>query len=226
MYSFVRTCSDCIEAYRTWLCAVLVPRCDDIPSNQTSAAQTAFETAVNNEKNNPAGAQGQTVFSSAAIPSSVQTLLIRTDPIRSRTPFLGPAYLSNLTSTNATFAALNVTADNSPFPYAEVPPCSSVCTLVPASCPPFIQWSCPLDGVTLEAGYGLLQSLSISQVEGGDAGLQGGGWSRGSDRFGNVFCNSLHVDVLLAKRASAVRIDFIPKWTIIFISTAVAFILT
>lgn len=37
-YSLTKTCDDCDEAYRTWLCAVTIPRCEDI-SNLASYLQ-------------------------------------------------------------------------------------------------------------------------------------------------------------------------------------------
>ena len=32
-YSLARTCTDCARAYKRWLCAVTLPRCDDISSD-------------------------------------------------------------------------------------------------------------------------------------------------------------------------------------------------
>jgi calcium channel MID1 len=31
-YSLARTCGDCADAYKTWLCAVMIPRCTDFSS--------------------------------------------------------------------------------------------------------------------------------------------------------------------------------------------------
>ena len=45
-YSLVRTCHDCAEAYKAWLCAVNIPRCTDMTSTlpwlQTRAVDQAF----------------------------------------------------------------------------------------------------------------------------------------------------------------------------------------
>jgi calcium channel MID1 len=32
-YSLARTCDDCVSAYKTWLCAVAIPRCTDFSSD-------------------------------------------------------------------------------------------------------------------------------------------------------------------------------------------------
>lgn len=34
-YSLVRDCDDCAAAYKSWLCSVSIPRCEDFNSNQT-----------------------------------------------------------------------------------------------------------------------------------------------------------------------------------------------
>jgi calcium channel MID1 len=33
LYSLVRTCSDCAAAYQSWLCSVLIPRCEDFDTD-------------------------------------------------------------------------------------------------------------------------------------------------------------------------------------------------
>lgn len=34
-YSLARNCTDCAEAYKSWLCAVTIPRCEDFSSSKT-----------------------------------------------------------------------------------------------------------------------------------------------------------------------------------------------
>jgi calcium channel MID1 len=183
-YSSVRTCTDCLAAYTSWLCSVVLPRCTDIPADQLPAAQANYSIRQDS----------QIVLSQEPIPSSLQTLLIRTDPALSRTPQFSNSALANST-------ALAPFDPTSPFPYAEVPPCSSVCNLVAASCPCLIGWNCPLQSQTMAAAYGRLQSLPFEALQGGDQASMSR-WGRPADRFGNVFCNAMGTDVLLAVRTS------------------------
>lgn len=119
------------------------------------------------------------------LPSSYKTILPRSNPNISRTPLLSQNNLQT------TFSVPDLT---SPFPYNEVPPCLSLCQLVQARCPPFLSWTCPVDGGTGTAGYGVNQFLKISERMGGDQdGLDSeqnqkvvGMGERAGDRFGNV----------------------------------------
>lgn len=206
-YSFVRTCDDCLQSYRDWNCATNVPRCDDVPVTSLAGA-TSIALA---QSQRPLLSSNQTVYSVNPVPSDFLTDLVRANSTISRTPWLSPQALANYTSSNTSVAS--VIAGQSPFPYAEVPPCGSLCYLVPASCPPFIGWNCPLPGITLQAGYGALRILPDSSTDGGDAGQiangggSGHGIGRAQDRYGNVFCSALGSDVLLAKRTGSANLS-------------------
>jgi calcium channel MID1 len=182
-----------MAAYTDWLCSVVIPRCDDIPASEQASAQAV--TAALGDNSTAAVPDSLTL-----IPESVQTLLIRSDPSLSRTPLLGPSSLSNQTLFPNS-ASLDLTT---PFPYAETPPCSSLCYNVAASCPPILQWFCPVADQTLAASYGQLQGIGSADVQGGDdPGTNGKGGLRAQDRWGNVVCNSLGSDIALAVRGSA-----------------------
>ncbi|KAL7005304.1 stretch-activated cation channel mid1 [Cystobasidiomycetes sp. EMM_F5] len=163
MYSRVRTCSQCMAAYTSWLCAVSMPRCTDSDATQK-------QNASRNIGSNP-------------------TQFLRKTANNSRTPFL----------------------PSSAFPYAEVPPCIDVCSMVRASCPPIIStpFNCPLAGITLEESYAtpFRQQIAFSNVAGGDDTA----WlghdlnhhdfvTRARDRFGNVACNDLGTINLVTRR--------------------------
>ena len=154
MYSHVRTCDQCLEAYNSWLCAVVMPRCTD-PGPQFGNITTFQRTSANN----------------------------------SRTPSL----------------------PDSAFPYTELPPCIGVCQLVAASCPPVISsiFNCPLRSITLEQSYStpFQNQIIFSNVQGGDdpawlgATLEKDGpATRAKDKWGNVRCNDMGVEVLLQRR--------------------------
>lgn len=179
-FSSVRTCADCFEAYRTWLCSIVLPQCTDIPAPLQQSAQVNYTTNENS----------QLVFSDQPIPESVQLILVRDNPALSRTPQLSPSALAN----NPNLSVYNPTT---PFPYGEVPLCLDVCNNVAASCPYFISWNCPLRFQTLAASYGLLQDLPPDARQGGNH-VSGSN----SDRWGNQFCNAAQIDVLLAVRSS------------------------
>ncbi|GAA6014584.1 hypothetical protein JCM10207_001653 [Rhodosporidiobolus poonsookiae] len=191
-YSVVSTCADCNAAYRDWACATAIPRCTDAPSNATLNDTTA------------AGPQSPSGLASWFLPEEAQTTLVRSDPFASRTPAFGPANLSSTFPSlfNASFpaSASNLAAE-SPFPYSEVPPCTDVCSLVQARCPPFLEWSCPrmstTDGQTGLAGYGLTRQIEESERMVGD--FEGGKRDeRAQDKWGNVFCNALGTDLVSA----------------------------
>lgn len=121
-----------------------------------------------------------------------QLVLNRPNPASSRTPSL-----TNLSSTAA-------------FPYGEVPPCTTACTLVAATCPPLIGWSCPLKKAPTSA-YGLTRALSKIEVMGGEQTGAGGGGFRAGDRFGNVFCNPIGSDLAYSRMGAASE-DRLSRW--------------
>ncbi|PLW38727.1 hypothetical protein PCASD_11525 [Puccinia coronata f. sp. avenae] len=111
-----------------------------------------------------------------------QVVFTRTEPSASRTP--------NMT-------------DKSVYPYAEMLPCASLCTLVAATCPPLIGWTCPLPGVSLGLSYRDPRPLSPLELYSGHQSLAGFGGDRAQDRFGNVFCNALKSDILYAQMGNS-----------------------
>ncbi|GAA5979309.1 hypothetical protein JCM11641_001990 [Rhodosporidiobolus odoratus] len=191
-YSVVSTCSDCYAAYRDWVCATTIPRCADAPSDSsmndtTSALSKSGELAA------------------WTIPDHAFSLLVRNDPHASRTPAFGPLNLSTTFPSlfNDTYPSSpsNLLAE-SPFPYSEVPPCTDVCSLVEARCPPFLSWFCPSmeskGGQTGLAGYGRTEGVDSQDRMAGDLELGTSRMERAADRWGNVFCNALSTDLTSA----------------------------
>ncbi|BGP58037.1 hypothetical protein JCM8202_001724 [Rhodotorula sphaerocarpa] len=205
LYSVVSKCSDCADAYRDYLCAATMPRCDDAPAS----------SPLNSTLPDQYGSTGD-LLASWALPSSYQTSLLRTDPFASRTPLFGPRNLSttfpDLFSRSYPPTAENL-ARETPFPYTEIPPCLDVCNLVQARCPPFLQFVCPKSdgsnpqGGTGPAAWGQTQTVPSTERLANDifgSSLQ----KRAADRWGNVFCNALGSDLTMALQF----VDPFAKW--------------
>lgn len=127
-YSLARTCTDCANAYKQWLCAVTIPRCEDF-----SATEPWLK-----ERNT---AQKFTNGSSISIlgnASYEQTLLGSVATNSSRNPIID--------------------TDIQPGPYKEVLPCQDLCWDLVQSCPAALQFGCPYEGRGLEDSYGARSS--------------------------------------------------------------------
>lgn len=124
-YSLARNCSDCDKAYREWLCAVTIPRCEDYSNpapylqpravnqsfvNTTLAAHFANDSAFQDQK------KSRVAFA------------------KSRNPMID--------------------SDIKPGPYKEVLPCSDLCYNLVQSCPASLQFVCPLENHGLNYTYG------------------------------------------------------------------------
>ena len=194
LYSVVSECSDCLEAYRDYVCAVAMPRCDDAPPG-VSLNDTLPDTYDSNGD----------VIASWFLPDSYQSRLVRTEPFASRTPLFGPANLSStfpfLFNESYPTDPANL-ARESPFPYSEIPPCLDLCNLVQARCPPFLNFVCPKTdgsgpkGGTGSAAWGQTQPVPSTERLANDiygSSLQ----HRAADRWGNV----LQVPFLFATRS-------------------------
>ncbi|GAA5840285.1 hypothetical protein JCM11251_006685 [Rhodosporidiobolus azoricus] len=191
-YSIVSTCADCYAAYRDWACATTIPRCTDAPSKTALNDTTASFVALNG-------------IATWALPEEAQTVLVRDDPFASRTPAFGPLNLSTTFPTlfNSSFpSSPSNLQSESPFPYGEVPPCTDVCNLVEARCPPFLGWMCPgmeaKRGATGLAGYGLTRAVDRDDRMAGDLQGSSSREQRAADRWGNVYCNALGTDLTSA----------------------------
>jgi calcium channel MID1 len=132
-YSLARTCTDCARAYKTWLCAVTIPRCDDFSSTKPYLLprNTAAEFI-----------NGSSLSSLSPLPSSSNNYT-----------------LANLTAWNssvATNSSRNPLIDSEirPGPYKEVLPCEDLCYDLMQSCPASLGFGCPLEGKGLERSYG------------------------------------------------------------------------
>jgi len=138
-YSLAKNCDDCAQAYKQWLCAVTLPRCDDY----TNDNPYLYRRNV-----------GQPFYQN-------QTML--SDPILQQpfNPMLGApgnsvAQQQTLISTFATNQSRNPTLIDQqimPGPYKELLPCEDLCYSLVQSCPAALGFNCPAPGRGLEAGY-------------------------------------------------------------------------
>lgn len=123
-YSLARNCDDCARAYKQWLCAVTIPRCEDFsnPSPWLKPRNTA-QNFVNGSSLTfaPNDATGQALLNSVATNQS-------------RNPLIDSAI--------------------KPGPYKEVLPCEDLCYDLVQSCPAILGFGCPISGKGLEQSYG------------------------------------------------------------------------
>ena len=124
-YSLAKNCTDCDAAYRQWLCAVTIPRCEDI-SNPNPHLQPR---AVNYSSINSSYANGTANDSAFSLANRN-----RTSFNSSRNPMID--------------------ADIQPGPYKELLPCKDICYNLVRSCPAALQFACPLEGHGLNYSYG------------------------------------------------------------------------
>jgi calcium channel MID1 len=125
-YSLVRNCDDCARAYKQWLCAVTIPRCEDY--NRTGPGLMARNV-------------GQPFINGSSI---------------SDLPGWNPEAQQPMLDAVATNSSRNSIIDNDirPGPYKELLPCEDLCYDLVQSCPASLGFNCPLKGRGLEQSYG------------------------------------------------------------------------
>lgn len=143
-YSLAKTCDDCAAAYKEWLCAVTIPRCEDYtsqlpwlqPRNLGGAFYQNGTTLSPQFLNQPY----------IAMPSAPG------DSVAQR-----QTYISSF-ATNQSRNPSIIDDMIMPGPYKEVKPCEDLCYSLVQSCPASLQFGCPLPGRGLEVGYGTRNS--------------------------------------------------------------------
>lgn len=123
-YSLARNCTDCARAYKSWLCATTIPRCEDWDNNAPYLApRNIAQNFVNGTS--PPWINDQTLAQNA--------LLNQVAANRSRNSIIDTAI--------------------QPGPYKEVLPCADLCYDLVQSCPAALQFGCP-KGQWLNMSYG------------------------------------------------------------------------
>lgn len=121
-YSFARNCDDCAAAYKTWLCAVAIPRCADFTSTLPYLADRGLDTEFFNKTSN------STVPNDLGILSNYSggDHSYNTASLRSRNPLIESVVR--------------------PGPYKEIKPCIDLCWSLVQSCPSDFGFTCPMLG--------------------------------------------------------------------------------
>ena len=141
-YSLAVNCTDCEKAYKNWLCAVTIPRCQDFSNPALHLQPRAVNQAFLNE---PFGSQF------------------------ANNPSFSPKNLSFLyvNSSRNKWIDENI----KPGTYKELLPCQDLCYGLVRSCPAALGFSCPLKNHGLEYSYAERKETSPGQFTCNSPGL-------------------------------------------------------
>ncbi|KAL8739335.1 MAG: hypothetical protein Q9181_000066 [Wetmoreana brouardii] len=157
-YSLARNCQDCADAYRTWLCAVTIPRCADFssPSNFTHLL--------------PRNVGARTFINGTTVPSEPKDSIFSEE--NKNTTYYGKSR--------------NTMIDQkiNPGPYKEMLPCKDLCYHLTQSCPAALEFACPLEGKGLNFSYGHWRKGDREWL----CNWPGGRLSSGGARIGASWC--------------------------------------
>jgi calcium channel MID1 len=140
-YSPAQGCEDCAAAYKEWLCAVSIPRCEDYSAGYDWLQPRNVAQRYSNG----------TYLSDSILNSTYHPML--------GAPTLpgSPAWSQTLNSTFASNRSRNhaiIDLDIMPGPYKEVLPCEDLCYSLVQKCPAAMGIGCPAKGKGLERSYG------------------------------------------------------------------------
>ncbi|KAF1966412.1 hypothetical protein BU23DRAFT_325664 [Bimuria novae-zelandiae CBS 107.79] len=113
-YSLARTCTDCAADYKSWLCSVLIPRCED----WTATSPWVHPRNIN------------TPFANGTLPTSDNISMQFNDTVRGR-------FAYNQSRNNEIDKVVK------PGPYKELLPCEDLCFDIVRSCPAQMGFACP-----------------------------------------------------------------------------------
>lgn len=139
-YSLVKNCDDCAAAYKTWLCAVSIPRCADWTDPGTDGYPSW--SAVD-----PSGDAVNFLMPRNAAQSPIPEVANLTMPVTDPT-------LLNWVAFNSSRNPDVITNTIAPGPYMEVLPCNDLCYDLVRSCPAALGFLCPKKGRGLAWSYG------------------------------------------------------------------------
>ncbi|KAL8794886.1 MAG: hypothetical protein Q9195_002598 [Heterodermia aff. obscurata] len=123
-YSLARNCTDCDSAYRTWLCAVTIPRCEDFSANASHLIPRLVSTTFTN------GSIALGLNGAPYTADNKSVLYMNS----SRNPMIDERIM--------------------PGPYKEILPCTDLCYEIVRSCPANLGFACPLKRHGLNQAYG------------------------------------------------------------------------
>ncbi|KAE8844207.1 hypothetical protein HRS9122_05310 [Pyrenophora teres f. teres] len=132
-YSLARTCKDCADDYKNWLCMVLIPRCEDWTADDPWLQPRNLNTPFSNSS---LPMDGLPPLPDGSMPPALQL----NDSIRQDTGFNS--------SRNPRIDELI-----KPGPYKEMKPCEDMCFEIVRSCPAKLGFGCP-NGKLRDVSYG------------------------------------------------------------------------
>ena len=139
-YSLAKGCDDCAKAYKEWLCAVSIPRCEDF----SNAAPYLQVRNVGQSFNN--GTQLDETFLNSNFVSMDDAPTVQGSMAFDQT------FISSFATNSSRNAQIDAVI--APGPYKEVLPCEDLCYSLMQSCPASMGFACPYPGRGLEMGYG------------------------------------------------------------------------
>ena len=132
-WSLAANCSTCKDAYKKWLCAVMIPRCADYSSNESYLQPRAVnQTFINNTL--PTAEFGDLTFSNA----NKSVWYYNSSRLPDIDKFVQPG------------------------PYKEVLPCIGLCYGIVQNCPAILGFGCPLVGKGQNRSYGYVTNGSLT----------------------------------------------------------------
>jgi len=135
-YSLARTCTDCANDYKNWLCMVLIPRCEDWTADDPWLQPRNVNTPFSNGSL-PIGGLPPPPQDDDMAPAPAPQL---NDSIRQNTGF-------NSSRNPLIDQLIN------PGPYKEMKPCEDICFDIVRSCPSKLGFGCPT-GKLRDVAYG------------------------------------------------------------------------
>ncbi|SMR46463.1 unnamed protein product [Zymoseptoria tritici ST99CH_1E4] len=140
-YSLAKNCTNCAAAYKEWLCAVSIPRCEDFSSEDAFLqVRNVGQPFFNND----------TMLDSDFLNSNYVPM--PDAPTVQGSNAFSQTYLSNVATNRSRNGLIDEVIQ--PGPYKEILPCEDLCYSLMQSCPAAMGFVCPYPGRGLEAGYG------------------------------------------------------------------------
>ena len=134
-YSLAVTCDNCTKAYKNWLCAVTIPRCEDFSNDASYLQPRAVNQTFIDED------YGKQFTDDLSLSPSNKSMMFMSS---SRNPQIDQII--------------------KPGPYKELLPCQDLCYGLVRSCPAALGFSCPLAEHGLEYTYGKRKQLGEGQI--------------------------------------------------------------
>lgn len=151
-YSPAKGCEDCADAYKEWLCAVTIPRCEDYSAGMPWL-----------QPRNVAQRYSNGTYLSDEILNATYWPMMGAPTLDG-----SPAWSQTMNSTFATNRSRNheiIDLDIMPGPYKEVLPCEDLCYSLVQKCPAAMGFGCPAKGRGLERSYGSRDDPDPDQVK-------------------------------------------------------------